>query len=82
MVPMRRPEPDTRSIIKPQTAPLRLLLRNLETLLPPDPLHPFVVDPKTLLFYKSRNSPIPIPRILAGQINNLLPQTPLIIPAN
>jgi len=34
MVPMRRPEPDTRSTIKPQTAPLRLFLRNLETLLP------------------------------------------------
>jgi len=48
VVQMRRPESDARSIIEPQTTPLRLLLGNFETLLPPDPLHPLVVDSETL----------------------------------
>ena len=50
MVLMHRPEPNTRSIIKPQTASLGLSLGNLQAFFAPDPLHPFVVDPKTLLF--------------------------------
>jgi hypothetical protein len=50
MVPMHWPEADTRAIIEPQTTPLRLLMGNFETLLPPDPLDPLVVDPKTFPF--------------------------------
>jgi hypothetical protein len=48
MVSMGRPKAHTGAIIKPETPTLRLLLGNFETLLPPDPLDPLMVDPKTL----------------------------------
>ena len=48
MASMGRPKTNTGAVIKPETSPFRLLLGNLETLLPPDPLDPLVVDPKTL----------------------------------
>jgi hypothetical protein len=40
-----RPQPDTRTVVEPQTPSFRLFARHLQTLLPPDPLDPLVVDP-------------------------------------
>jgi hypothetical protein len=48
MVSMGRSKTNTRPVIEPKTPPFRLLLGNFETLLPPDPLDPLVVDPETL----------------------------------
>src|SRR5512137_955349 len=48
VVPMGRSEPHTGSVVEPQAAPLGLLLRNLQPLLMPDPLHPLVIDPPAL----------------------------------
>jgi hypothetical protein len=48
MVPMGRVKTNTGTIMKPKTTPFRLLLRNLEPLLTPYPLHPLVVDSETL----------------------------------
>jgi len=46
MVGMLRTEPEARSFVEPEPAPLRLLLWNLEPLLPPDPCDPLAVhDP-------------------------------------
>jgi hypothetical protein len=72
MVSMGRPKTNTGSVIKPETPTFRLLLGNLESLLPPDPLHPLVVDPKTPLLQKSCNPTIPISTVFAGQTDNLL----------
>jgi hypothetical protein len=48
MVSMGRSKTNTRPIIEPKMPPFRLFLGNFETLLPPDPLDPLVVDPETL----------------------------------
>ena len=40
-----RPKSETGSVREPESGPFRLLLRHLETLLPPDPLHPLVIHP-------------------------------------
>jgi hypothetical protein len=48
IVSMGRAKTNTGAVIEPETPPFRLLLGNLEHLLPPDPLDPFVIDPKTL----------------------------------
>jgi hypothetical protein len=48
MVPMGRPKTNTGTVMKPETPPFHLLLGNFESLLPPDPLHPLMVDSKTL----------------------------------
>ena len=43
VAPIQRPQPDARSVVEPQPTSLRLPLRDLQPLLPPDPLHPLVV---------------------------------------
>jgi hypothetical protein len=48
MVSMGRSKTNTRPVIEPKTPPFRLFLWNFETLLPPDPFDPLVVDPETL----------------------------------
>ena len=48
MVAMGRPEPDTRSIVEPQTSSFGLLLRNLQPLLTPDTFHPLMANLPTL----------------------------------
>jgi len=48
MVSMGRPKTNTGTVVKPETPPFGLPLRDLEPFLPPDPLHPLVVDLKTL----------------------------------
>jgi hypothetical protein len=44
MVPMSRSKTDARTIIQPQTASLWLFLGNLQTFLPPDSLHSFMIN--------------------------------------
>ena len=48
VAPIQRPQPDARSVVEPQPTSLRLPLRDLQPLLPPDPLHPLVVHPPAL----------------------------------
>ena len=48
MAPIQRPQPDARSVVEPQPTSLRLPLRHLQPLLPPDPLHPLVLHPPAL----------------------------------
>ncbi len=43
VAPIQRPQPDARSVVEPQPTSLRLPLRDLQPLLPPDPLHPLVL---------------------------------------
>lgn len=44
VVPALGPQPDARPVIQPQPAALRLPLRHLQALPPPEPLHSLVVD--------------------------------------
>jgi hypothetical protein len=44
MVPPVRPEPDAGAVIQIKTAALLLALRHFKAFLPPDALHPLVID--------------------------------------
>ena len=78
VAPIQRPQPDARSVVEPQPTSLRLPLRDLQPLLPPDPLHPLVVHPPAL-DAELRLHPRP-PVRLAAQLVNLphpLTQSPV-----
>src|SRR5271155_4172649 len=47
VVAMCGPEPDTRTVVKPQTPSRTLLLWYLQPFLPPDPLYPILADRPT-----------------------------------
>jgi len=79
MVAMGRPEPDTRSIVEPQTSSFGLLLRNLQPLLTPDTFHPFMVNLPTLSLEQCRNPAIAVAPIGFGKLNNFFPE-PLFCP--
>jgi hypothetical protein len=79
MVTMRGPETDTGSVIKPQSTPFRLFLRNLQTLLTPDTLHPLVVYLPTIPSQQGRYPSISITAIPGGKGDNRSPQGILII---
>jgi hypothetical protein len=75
MVAMGGSEPDTRPIIKPQTSPLALLLRNLQPLLAPDAFHPLVIHPPTLSSEQGGDTTLPITTIPFGKRNNVVSQS-------
>ena len=65
---------ETRSIGQPEPASLRLFLRDLESLLSPDPFHSLVVHAPTFVLEQRRDASIPIASILAGKGNDSIPQ--------
>ena len=67
---MGGPEPDTRSIVEPQTSTLGLLLGNIQPLLTPDAFHPLVIDPPTLSSEQCRNPAITVTPIPFGKSHN------------
>jgi len=75
MVTMGRPEPDTRSIVEPQTSSFGLLLRNLQPLLTPDTFHPLMVNLPTLSLEQCRNPAITVTPIGFGKLNNFFPES-------
>ena len=64
---MRWSEPDTRTIVQPQSPSFRLLLRHLQSLVPPDPLYPLVVHLPAFVMQKTGDPPVPIASVLGGQ---------------
>ena len=67
MVGIFRPQPDARSVIEPEPASLRLLLRNLQPLPPPDPLDPFDVHHPAGIPQHGCDPPIAITAVLGGE---------------
>jgi len=70
VVPVLRAMTNTRPVIEPQTAPLRLFLRYFQPLATPDALHPFVVDLPAVMSKQRGDAPITVTAVLAGQIDN------------
>ena len=82
MVGPFRPKPGAGPIARPDPAPLRLPGRDLQTLLPPDPLHPLVVDhPARRAAQEGSHLPVAQPAMLPDERNQIIRQPLLIFPA-
>ena len=80
MVRVFRPQPDAGAIGQPEPALLRLLLWNLQTLAPPDPLDPLVIDdPAGGGAQKLGDLPIAIPAVLPDKFNDISNEIFLVI---
>src|SRR4051812_37704772 len=73
-----RPQSDARAIIKPEPASLRLLLRNLQPLQPPDPLDAFDVHHPTGVPQHGCDPSIAITAVLGGECDDVGGQSRLI----
>jgi len=75
-------ETDAGPITSPDPAPLRLPGRDLQALLPPDPLHPLVVDhPARRAAQESCHLPVTQPAMLPDQSHKVVRQLFLVFPA-
>ena len=77
-----RAETDAGPVAWPDPAAFRLPGWNLQTLLPPDPLHPLVVDhPARRAAQEGRHLPVAQPAMLPDQGHEVVRQLLLIFPA-
>ena len=81
VVPVRRPQPDTRTVIEPEPAPLWLLLGNLEPFTPPDALDTLQADPPPILLKQPVDAPVAITAEPGSQVDDRPCQDILIGPA-
>ena len=71
---------DAGSVVEPSTAAFWLLLRNLQSLLPPDPFDPFVVhDPASRRSQHRCDLPEAISAVLPGELDNVGDQLRFVI---
>jgi hypothetical protein len=70
MVAILRPQPDTRSVVEPETSSLWLFWWNFQPLSSPQSLDPPVADRPASLSKEGRDAPIAIAAILAGQFDH------------
>ena len=73
-------QPHTRTVIEPQPAPLRLFVRPLQPLAPPQALDPLVVDLPAGVAWQGSDSPIAVTAILSGQLDHVRDQATLVVP--
>ena len=81
MVRPLRSEPDTGSVIEPEPALLRLLVRNLQPFAPPDPFHPLVIDMPARGVEQPCDHAIAVAPVLAGQLDDVIGQA-VFVPAS
>ena len=74
-----RPQPDARAVIEPEPASLRLLLRNLQPLQPPDPLDAFDVHHPPSVPQQGCDPSIAITAVLVGERDDVGGQSRFII---
>ncbi|GGC44555.1 hypothetical protein GCM10011371_34950 [Novosphingobium marinum] len=67
---MLRTQPHARSVIEPQPAALRLLLRNLQHLATPDASDPFGIRYPAVIPQQGRDPAIAVTAILLGPIDD------------
>jgi len=79
MVGMFRSQPNAGTVVEPQAALLRLLLRNLEPLPSPDSLDPLDVHRPASPLQQRRDTAVAIAAILGGQRDDIGGQGRLII---
>jgi len=72
---------DAGPVRKPETAALRLLLRDLEPFAPPDPLDPLVVDQPARPARQLGDLAVAVAAILTGQLDDVGRQPLLVGPA-
>src|SRR5438105_12604122 len=72
------PQAHARPIIEPQPTPLRLPLRHLQALPPPEPLDPLMVDGEPLGPQRGRDPPVAVPAVLGCQLDHP-PYRPLFV---
>ena len=71
MIAVRRPKTDARSVIKPQPPALGLFGGNLQTLAPPDPLDPLVIDLPPRPAQERRDLAVAVAAIETGEFNDV-----------
>ena len=75
MVRVRRPQPHTRTIVEPQTAPRLLPLRNLQPFTTPDAFDSVLTHLPARSLQQHRDPAISVAAILVGQRNDGLSQS-------
>lgn len=73
------PQPHTRSVIEPEPAPLRLLLRDLEAFTAPSTLEPFAVHMPACIAQQSRHPAIAVATVLPRQGDDVLRECGFVI---
>ena len=79
MVLVLGPQSQARAIAEPETTSLRLLHRNLQPLLPPDPLDALVVHRPAGSFQQCRDTAVAVAAELGGQRDDVGSQSCLIM---
>ena len=74
-------QPNTGSVVEPQTSPLRLFAGHLQPLAPPDPLDPLVVDLPAGVAQQGGDPPIAVVAVPTGQLDHVPDQAVLIVTA-
>ena len=80
MVAPLRPQPYAGAVVKPQSPPRLLLLRHLQSLAAPDPLHSILAHLPARFLQLDGDASISIPAILAGQRNDGPGQRVFVVP--
>lgn len=80
MIRFFRSQPDTRSVVQPQTTARLLLNWHLQALASPDALYPVFADAPTCLLQQHGDPPVAEPPIFTGQRDNRFGQLIFIVP--
>jgi hypothetical protein len=81
VIAMLRPQADARTIRQPQAAALGLLLGDLQPLMSPNPLDPFVVHNPAGVAQQSRDLAVAVAAILPGKLDDVGRQPLLVVAA-
>jgi len=79
MILVRRTKPDARTIVEPEPTAFSLFSRHFQTLLLPDTLDPFVVDPPTIQPKQRMDHPVAVAAEHRRQLDDALGQRLFII---
>src|SRR5262249_6085752 len=79
MIALLRPQPDARSVVRPEPAALGLLMGDLQPLALPDTLDPLVVDYPARLAQELGDLAIAIAAVLPGKLDNIGGETLLVL---
>lgn len=79
MVFVTRPQPDTRTIVEPQSSPFWLFRRHFQSFTSPESFDPFVIHNPAVLSQHRSDASVSIPAILRGQPHHLPHQPGFII---
>ena len=73
------PKPDAGAIVQPETPSPGLLVRHLQSFLPPDPRHALGIDRPALGAQQRRHAPIAVAAILPGKVDGRFGQRKFVV---